>query len=117
LELPLRNIVIVKFAGSFHTFNEAAEDEHLLNLGAREGVQVAIDAVFEGIEWNEAGWGEWRGGGGAVTFDVGSDDPVETLVVQVAPGTDADSRILTLCKSNDWHATDSGMGEFIDLEA
>ena len=37
-----RNIVIVKADGNFRSFNEAAEDEHLLSLGARDAVIAGL---------------------------------------------------------------------------
>ena len=107
-----RNLVIIKADGAFRSFNEAAEDEHLISLGARDAVVAAVDAAFAGLTWSEDGSAET----GALSFQVGIDDPVEDLVVTL----DDDSQlgaVLDFVRANGWHATDSGMGEFIDLQA
>jgi hypothetical protein len=108
-----RNLVIVNFKGNFHSYNEAAEDEHLLPLGSREQVKAAVDSAFGKLEWSEEGFAELAD----VSFDVGSDDPVETLVVQVHDGADIDLELFGLARENSWHITDSAMTEFIDIEA
>ena len=106
-----RNLVIVKADGEFRSFNKAAEDEHLVSLGARGAVIEAVDAHFPGISWSEGGSGDLTD----LRFDIGIDDPVEDLVVTL----DNDARfgeIVELVKAYGWHLTDSGMGDFLDLE-
>ncbi len=106
-----RNLVIVKTDGEFRSFNNAAEDEHLVSLGARGSVIEAVDAHFPGITWSEGGSGDLTD----VRFDIGIDDPVEDLVVTL----DDDARfdeVVELVRTNGWHLTDSGMGDFLDLE-
>ena len=105
-----RNLVIVKTDGEFRSFNKAAEDEHLVSLGARDAVIDAVDAHFPGISWSEGGSGDLDD----LRFDIGIDDPVEDLVVTL----DNDARfgdVVELVKANGWHLTDSGMGDFLDL--
>ena len=105
-----RNIVIVKADAEFRSFNEAAEDEHLLSLGARDAVVAAIETAFPGITWQESGAGVL----GSLTFDVGIDDPVEDVVV-VADDDSEIETVLQFVRDNGWHATESGSGAFIDL--
>jgi len=105
-----RNIVIVKADAEFRSFNEAAEDEHLLSLGARDAVVAAIEAGFPGVVWQESG----AGVAGSLTFDVGIDDPVEDVVVVAADDTEIET-VLQFVRDNGWHATESGSGAFIDL--
>ncbi len=105
-----RNLVLVKVDGAFRSFNEAAEDEHLLSLGARGAVISAVDALFPGIVWLDGGTGEH----GSANFEVGIDDPVEDLVVELKDDSQLDI-VFDLCRANGWHATESGMGAFIDL--
>lgn len=105
-----RNLVIVKADANFRSFNEAAEDEHLLSLGARDAVVTAIEAGFPGIVWQDSGAGVL----GSLTFDVGIDDPVEDVVV-IATDDSAIPTVLQFVRDNGWHATGLGGGEFIDL--
>lgn len=104
-----RNIVIVKADGDFGSFNAAAEDEHLISLGARDAVIAAIGAAFPGIEWSESG----AGVAGGITFDVGIDDPVED-VVAILDAAAALEPLLQFVRANGWHAVESGAGDFID---
>lgn len=104
-----RNIVIVKADGDFRSYNDAAEDEHLLSLGSRDSVVAAIEASFSGIQWQDSGAGVH----GAITFDVGVDDPVEDVVAILDDENSLDS-LLAFVRANGWHAVESGHGEFID---
>ena len=106
-----RNLVIVKADGEFRSFNEAAEDEHLISLGARDAVVAAVDAAFPGLTWSDGG----SAGSGSLSFEVGIDDPVEDLVVTLTDDAQL-AAVLAFVRANGWHATDSGMGDFIDLE-
>lgn len=107
-----RNLVIVKVDGNFRSYNEAAEDEHLISLGARDAVISAIDSAFAGVTWSDGGSGEL----GSLRFDVGIDDPVEDLVATLADDTQFHA-VLELARAQGWHVTDSGMGPFLDLES
>ena len=104
-----RNIVIVKADGDFGSFNAAAEDEHLVSLGARSEVIAAIETAFPGIQWSESG----AASAGAITFDVGIDDPVEDVVAIVGPDEPIEP-LLDFVRANGWHAVESGGGDFID---
>jgi hypothetical protein len=106
-----RNLVIVNFHGTFQSYNEAAEDEHLLPLGSREQVKAAVDSAFGKLDWSDEGYAELT----EISFDVGSDDPVEELVAQVQDGADVELELFGLARENSWHITDSSMGEFIDI--
>jgi hypothetical protein len=112
-----REISVVKFSGTFRTLNQAAEDEHLLALGSRKEVEAAIDAAFGEIDWSDPGWGEWSGAEGTIRFSVGSEDPVESLVLHVDADDAVNPLIVSFCRANDWHATESGMGPFLDQVA
>ena len=105
-----RNLVIVKVDGSFRSFNQAAEDEHLISLGAHGAVSAAVGARFAGIVWTDGGSGEH----GSLRFDLGIDDPVEDLVVTLDDEEHLEA-VLDLARANGWHVTESGMGEFLDL--
>lgn len=107
-----RNLVIVKTDGAFRSYNEAAENEHLISLGARDAVTAAIDSAFTGLAWTESGSAVVGGLG----FEVGIDDPVEDVVITL-DDDGALSAVLGFVRANGWHAVDSGAGEFIDLEA
>jgi hypothetical protein len=106
-----RNLVIVKADGDFRSFNAAAEDEHLVSLGARDAVVAAVDAAFPNLEWSDGGSATHEG----LRFEVGIDDPVEDLVATLDDDVHLPA-VLAMVTANGWHATDSGMGEFIDLE-
>jgi hypothetical protein len=105
-----RNIVIVKADGEFRSYNEAAEDEHLLSLGARDAVIAALSAGFPGLALDESG----SGAAGGYTIEVGIDDPVEDVTVVLDDAADIET-VLAFVRENGWHATESGGGAFLDL--
>lgn len=105
-----RNIVIVKADGEFRSFNEAAEDEHLLSLGARDSVLAAITEAFPGITFDESGAGAVDG----LLLEVGIDDPVEDVAAVLPQDADVEP-LLAFVRAQGWHATESGGGAFIDL--
>lgn len=107
-----RNLVIVKTEGSFRSYNDAAEDEHLIGLGARDAVIAAVDAAFPGLTWSDSGSATHEG----VGFEVGIDDPVEDLVVTLEDDAALEG-VFAFVRANGWHAVDSGGGDFADLES
>ncbi len=108
-------VFVVSIDGRFRSRNEAAEDEHLLNLGTKAEVIDAIVESFPGTQWSD-GWGRWEGDGGTVTFDMGDEEPVQTLDLHVdTDDEDVVLRILDLTGSQGWRAGDSGDGDFLDL--
>jgi hypothetical protein len=110
-------IFVVKFAGDFTSVNEAAEDEHLLDLGSLEAVTAAVTAVFPETDWTEPGWGSWKDGEQTVGFDIGNENPVETLALHIEADDSIVAKVLQLCADNGWHAAESGDGEFLDALA
>jgi hypothetical protein len=108
-------IFIVNVDGNFRSRNEAAEDEHLLDLGSAEEVKGAVVEAFPGTLWSE-GAGTWAGDGGTVQFDIGDDpDAVQTLDLHVDADDDVVLRILDLTGSQGWRSGDSADGEFLEL--
>ena len=108
-------VFIVNLDGRFRSRNEAAEDEHLLDLGPAVDVKAAVVEAFPGTLWSE-GIGSWSGDGGTVQFDIGDEDEaVQTLDLHVEADDDVVLRILDLTGSQGWRAGDSADGDFLDL--
>ena len=110
-------VFIVSLDGHFESRNDAAEDEHLLDLGSFTHVKEAVAAAFPGTTWTDAGWGTWTGGVGTVGFDIGDEEPVQTMDLHVDAGPGVIDSILALANANGWRAGDSGGGKFLDLLA
>lgn len=107
-------VFVVNLDGHFDSRNDAAEDEHLIDLGRADEVKVAIEAAFPGTTWSDAGWGDWSGDGGTVGFDLGDDDHIQDLNLHVAADEAVVERILSFTATNGWHAGDTADGPFLD---
>ena len=107
-------VFVVKLDGTFDSRNDAAEDEHLIDLGTSDEVKAAIGSAFPGTTWSEAGWGDWSGDGGSVAFDLGDDDHIQDLNLHVNAGDEVVTRILSFTAANGWHAGDTADGPFLD---
>ena len=108
-------VFIVNLDGTFRSRNEAAEDEHLLDLGAVQAVKAAVVEAFPGTLWSDAD-GSWSGDGGTVRFDLGDEDPVQTLDLHVDADDDVVLRISDLTGAQGWRAGDSADGLFLNLQ-
>ncbi len=56
------------------------------------------------------------GEGFSLEFNIGKDDPVETIMLHVRGGGDAIAAMLKFCQPNNWSLFDCSTSEFIDPE-
>ena len=82
-------------------------------LGTRAEVADAIDAVFPMVVFGEDGRGTFARHENLVTFDIGTHDPVATVVVNARGGT-AIADVMALLRDTGWRAFAPRTGVFLD---
>lgn len=108
------DVSIMRFSRSYDAVEDIAEDERCLVLGAREEVHRAVLASFPGTDWSDPAWGRWESEFGSIEFNLGGDDPAESMMLHVRAGEQVVAGIVSLCKQNQWQAIDCSMGDFLE---
>ena len=92
---------------------ESSEGDPMLPLGPRPDVIRRISEVFEGTDWSDPAWGQWRGREGSIEFNVGEDDDVESVMLHVRAADEVVARIVALVTAHGWRALDTTTTEFL----
>jgi hypothetical protein len=108
------DISICKFSRDYDTIDEIQEGERCYPLGTRFEVQTAISRSFPGTNWSDAVWGVFESPFGSVEFNLGHDDPVESLMLHVSASEEIVHRIVELCRAQHWQALDASDGTFLE---
>jgi hypothetical protein len=85
-------------------------------LGPAAEVHQRISALLPGVDWSDPTWGIYEGDGFSIEFNVGKDDPIESMMLHVRGGGDAIAAITRFARPQGWSALDCSTGEFLDLE-
>lgn len=96
---------------------EDLRDDALLPLGPAAEVRDAVSAVLLGVDWSDCTWGLYGGDGFSIEFNVGGDDPIQSMMLHVRGGGDAVADIMKLVVANGWAALDCSTSEFLDPAA
>ncbi len=110
------DIYIVKFSKPYATVKEIPDEERS-ELGTRVAVQKALSEIFPTIKWRDDGWGSCDHEYGFIDFNVGNDDPVDSMMLLVrAASADVVPDIVQLCMKNGWQGIDTSTsdGGFIE---
>ncbi len=108
------DISIMRFSRQYRTVAEIPDDERSQILGNRTSIQQRVSAVFPGTNWNDPAWGVWGGNTGSIEFNLGGDDPAESMMLHVRAGKEVVPLIVALCLSNGWQGLDCSSGDFIE---
>ena len=107
------DVSIMKFARPVKSLDELTDDDRPVSLGARADVHAAVSAVFGGTDWSDPAWGRWESAHGSIEFNVGSNDPLESMMMHVRAEPAVVPLILDLCEANRWQAIDISEGEIM----
>ena len=92
-------------------------EEKVLALGRAEQVRAAISAALPDVDWSDPTWGLYEGDGFSIEFNVGDDDPIQSMMLHVRGGGDAIKDIMRFVVPNGWVALDCSTSEFLDPAA
>jgi hypothetical protein len=108
------DISILKFARSYGAITEIPDDEVPASLGTRESVHAAVSKIFANTDWSDPCWGILDASFGSIEFNLGGDDPVDSLMLHVHAGVEVVPMIVQLCRANEWQAIDCSTCDFIE---
>ena len=94
---------------------DAADADPVGPLGTAAQVRRRIAKHLPGVDWSDSG-GVYEGDGFTIEFDVGDDDPIDQLMLQVRGGGDAIAALLRFVNPNGWALLDCATSEFLDPE-
>jgi len=108
------DISIMKFSRRYQSSDEIPKDEKPLVLGSLEHVHECVLAEFPGTDWSDPTWGVWDASVGSIEFNLGKNDPAESMMLHVRAGSEVVPAIVHLCLVNGWQGIDCGTGDFIE---
>jgi len=108
------DVFLHKFTRLYRTVGEIPDDEQPLPLGSLSEVQAAISAIFPGTDWSDPVWGIYDSKLGSIEFNVGRDDPVQSLGLHVRASDTIVGGILHLCERMGCQAIASTDSTFLD---
>jgi hypothetical protein len=93
---------------------DAADAEPVGPLGPAAKVRKRIAKQLPGVDWSDASWGVYEGDGFTIEFNVGDDDPIDSMMLHVRGGGDAIAALLRFANPNKWALLDCTTSEFLD---
>ncbi len=107
------DVSLLKFSRKYTEASAIPEGEEPQVLGSLGEVHAAISAVFHGTDWSDPIWGIYGSEIGSVEFNVGKDDPVQSVCLHVRAQDKIADSILALCAQRGWQALDYSDGRFL----
>lgn len=84
-------------------------------LGPRSEVLSTLIAILPGLDLTDPTWGILEENDFSIEFNIGDDDPLDTLMLHVRGGDSAIHAIHHICEHTGWRAFDTTTGDFIDF--
>jgi len=104
----------MKFSQPYTSVDEIPDDEKPCNLEAIPHVHHAVLEYFPGTDWNDPAWGIFDTPFGSIEFNLGSDDPANSMMLHVRTSNEIVAPIIALCQSQEWNALDCSTGELLE---
>lgn len=95
---------------------KTGEEPSALPLGKRSWVCKRIARVLPQVNWTDPTWGIFDSGGALVEFNMGDEDPVESIMLHVRASGDVVPLLHQLATANGWAILDMSSGEFLTPE-
>ena len=108
------DVSILKFSRPYTSVADIDDDEQPQDLGPVTEVHGAVKAVFAEVDFGDAAWGRWESEIGSIEFNIGRENPVQSMMLHVRAEPEVVPRIVELCRANGWRAIDCNDGEFLD---
>ncbi len=83
-------------------------------LGAAADVRKKISAHLPGVDWSGDHSGMYEGAGYSIEFSMGTDDPVESIMLHVRGSGEALAALWAFAPPNGWSLYDLSADEFLD---
>jgi hypothetical protein len=110
------DVVILNMrANTPSTLNHIEESDYA-PLGPAAEVRQHVSLLLPGVDWSNPTWGIYGEDGFSIEFNVGKEDPIESMMLHVRGSGDAIAAITRFAKPLGLSALDCSTGEFLDLE-
>jgi len=96
---------------------EQFKEDDYSPLGPAAEVRERLSASLPEIDWSDPTWGIYNRAGFSIEFNVGKDDPIESMMLHVRGGGDAIAAVATIARPLGWSALDCSTSEFLDLDS
>lgn len=110
------DVLIINTLGKSPQSVDECQDSDCAPLGKAADVRKKLSKHLPGIDWSEKRWGHFQGEGHHIEFNVGHDDPVQTIMLHVHGGGDVIAAIVQFARPLGWSALDCSTSEFLDLD-
>jgi len=109
--------MVFRFAGTPPTSTEEMEDAESIPLGSAADVRAGISSVLPQTSWSNPEFGSFDGDEFSIEFNLGTDDPIDNMMLHVRGGGDAVSAVMSIVAPLGWSALDCSTGEFLNTAA
>lgn len=110
------DVLVVNFAGKTPPANEMADEPPAVPLGPAAKVRNDITAKLPGVDWSDPTWGIYEGETFSIEFNIGKDDPLESIMLHVRGGGAAIPAMMAFAKPLGWSLLDCSTSEYLDPE-
>ena len=108
------DVSLFKFSRNYQTLDEIPENEQPFSLSSRKEIQTEISSVFPNTNWNDPIWGIFDSEFGSIEFNIGKDDPVQSLALHVRASDAILGGLFDLCHRLGCQAIDLSYSTFLD---
>lgn len=108
------DVTIMKFGQSYGSVEEIPDDATPLPLGSTADVHAFVTKFFPGTDWSDAAWGIFDSPFGSIEFNLGKDDPAESMMLHVRASNEIVAPIVAMCREYGWNALDCSTGELLE---
>jgi hypothetical protein len=85
-------------------------------LGPRSDVAATLAQIIPEIEFTDLSWDIFVTGEFSIEFDIGEDDHVSYIMLQIRGSDAALDAVRRICEHTGWRAFDTSMKEYIDFD-
>ena len=107
------DVMVMRIPEGLTSLDEISEDFDEPLCGLRE-VGPTLLSVFPDLDLSDPTWGILEGDDFSIEFNIGDEDPCDSIMLHVRGGDGALTPIRALCATTGWAAIDAGGGELID---
>jgi len=111
------DVMIFKFEGSPPPAKEIGETKMPLLLGTAAEVRAEISAVLPEVKWSEPLYGIFDARGSYLEFNLGDDDPLDSLMISVRGSENPKVLLFALAKANNWTLFDMSTADYLAADA
>jgi hypothetical protein len=108
------DVVLMKVPSNIVTV-EDFPDDFSSELGPRSQVLLTLATVLPELDLTDPTWGILDGDDFSIQFNIGDDDPVDTIMLHVRGGDSAIGAIQRVCERTGWRALDMSGSGFINF--